>query len=194
VNNAPLLLAGFGLVALVAVGVVAGASMVSRSDLLKLTAAYPQAGAPLITAVIRVANEVDTRPEWLAAVINWETGAKWRSDTKNPHSGATGLIQFLSSTAGKLGTSLASLAQLGEVDQMAWVRLYLDRVASGQWDDKQVGPLDTPQALAMAVFYPYARYWDADRAFPANVTKNNPGINTPGDYMRKLKKFSKAWT
>ena len=77
------------------------------------------------------------------------------------------------------------------VEQLPWVRYYFDLVKGGHWDDKRAGPLDTVQALWMAVFYPWARYTDADARFPDNVVKNNPKAPTPRAYMDAVRSFGK---
>lgn len=67
---------------------------------------------------------------WLVAVMGFETAWKFRSDTKNPGSSATGLIQFMSATARKMGTTTEHLRSLSAVDQLEWVRRYFEPFGS----------------------------------------------------------------
>lgn len=147
----------------------------------------------LATAVHAVAEAIGADPAHLAAVIHFESAGKWSSNVRHPTSGATGLIQFMPRTATRLGTTTDALAQLSPVAQMAWVQKYFEAVKAGQWpDDPKPGPLDTLQAVAMAVFYPPARFTAPTAPFPASVQANNPGIATPGDYLARLRNFQPA--
>jgi len=143
----------------------------------KIVAAYPQVGAALAEKIVEVAARLKANPYDLANLINFETGGRFTSDVRNPSSGATGLIQFMPETAKNLGTTVAALARLSPVEQMAWVEKYFR--TSG------VSPLSTAQRLFMAVFYPAAARWPLDKAFSATVQKWNPGIRTVRDYIQK---------
>lgn len=61
---------------------------------------------------------------WLMAVMAFETGRRFRSDTRNPVSSATGLIQFMAATALGMGTTTKKLAAMSEVEQLGWVERY----------------------------------------------------------------------
>lgn len=64
-------------------------------------------------------------PDWLMTCIAWETGRSFRPDVKNmAGSGATGLIQFMPSTARALGTSVEKLAAMSAEDQLNFVWKY----------------------------------------------------------------------
>lgn len=52
------------------------------------------------------------------------TGERFRANTVNRASGATGLIQFMPSTAKQLGTTTDKLAAMTEVDQLDYVAKY----------------------------------------------------------------------
>lgn len=61
----------------------------------------------------------------LMACMAWESGETFRSDIKNAAgSGATGLIQFMPSTAVSLGTTTAALAAMTPEDQLKYVYNY----------------------------------------------------------------------
>lgn len=64
-------------------------------------------------------------PSWMMTCIAWESGRTFRADIKNmAGSGATGLIQFMPTTAQKLGTSTAALAKMTAEDQINFVWRY----------------------------------------------------------------------
>lgn len=124
-----------------------------------------------------VANNIGADPEHLALVMNFESGFDPRA--VNPRSGASGLIQFMTFTANNLGTTVENIRQMAASEQMPLVEEYFRRNAGGR-------PLNSLQAVAMAVFYPKFMNVDENTEFPANVQASNPGIRTPADYVRKV--------
>jgi len=127
-------------------------------------------------AVKSVAAEIGTTPEELAQLIAFESA--FNPTAKNPVSTARGLIQFIDSTAQDLGYSNS----LDLVTQNPTVTAQLNNPVREYL--KKYAPYPTRQALYMAVFYPAAQYWPSDKQFPDYVAQNNPGINTPADYMK----------
>ena len=75
--------------------------------------------------VRRIAADIGLDPSWLMAYIAFETGETFSPSIKNPASGATGLIQFLPSTAIGLGTTVEKLAAMSAEDQLEVVYDYL---------------------------------------------------------------------
>lgn len=64
-------------------------------------------------------------PNWLMTCMAWESGRSFRPDVKNmAGSGATGLIQFMPTTARTLGTSVEKLAAMTAEDQLNFVWKY----------------------------------------------------------------------
>lgn len=96
---------------------------------------------------ISVADSVGIDPDWLMAIIAFETGFTFSAAAHNPGSTATGLIQFLSSTAQALGTTVSGLANMDPVDQLAYVQQYLQPYA---------GRMNSLADAYMAVFSPKA--------------------------------------
>lgn len=76
------------------------------------------------SALCDVADRLGIDPNWLATVIAFETGYTWSPSVRNKQSGATGLIQFLPSTAAGLGTTVDELARMTAVQQLYWVEKY----------------------------------------------------------------------
>jgi len=63
-------------------------------------------------------------PNWLMAVMGFETRYTFSPSVRNPGSSATGLIQFIESTARKLETTTARLARMTAVEQLDFVEKY----------------------------------------------------------------------
>jgi hypothetical protein len=126
--------------------------------------------------------------EWLCNLMNHESAGTFNPAIKNSI-GATGLIQFLTSTAKSLGTTTSVLASLSFQGQLEWVDKYLDGwkstwkkrgiLTNGKANDKFQQP-----DLFMTIFYP-AAIGKPDFQFNADVQKANGGIKTPMDYARK---------
>ena len=134
----------------------------------------------LATKIVSVANQLGMPdPAMLANVINFESNG-FNPQAVNPYSGATGLIQFMPTTASELGTSTGALRGMSAIRQMDYVKSYfqLPRVT-------QYGPLNTQLDVYMAVFYPKAIGKGPAYVFPPNVQVNNPGIFTAGHYAAK---------
>ena len=96
------------------------------------------------TRVRQIGGELGINPNFLMAVMAFETGETFNPAIRNPSSGATGLIQFTKTTAGKLGTSTDSLARMTAEQQLDYVALYF-RPYKGQ--------LKTIEDVYMAVLY-----------------------------------------
>lgn len=84
-------------------------------------------------------------PDWLMIVMNFESGLNPKA--VNQASGATGLIQFMPSTAQGLGTTTTALLDMSNVEQLTYVYKYLARYA---------GRIDSLTDLYLCVFYPAA--------------------------------------
>ncbi len=63
-------------------------------------------------------------PNWIMAVMGFETGYTFSPSIRNPASTATGLIQFVERTARGLGTTTARLARMTAVEQLDFVEKY----------------------------------------------------------------------
>jgi hypothetical protein len=74
--------------------------------------------------VREIAGQLSMDPNWLMAVMGFETGYTFSPAARNPGSTATGLIQFIESTARGLGTSTAQLARMTAVRQLDFVESY----------------------------------------------------------------------
>lgn len=84
-------------------------------------------------------------PSWLSAAIQFES--RWNPAAVNPGSGATGLIQFMPSTARKLGATVEQLATMSAEEQLNFVAAYFASFAHR---------LPTVEDCYMAILWPAA--------------------------------------
>ena len=94
-----------------------------------------------IDAVEQLAERLGTKPEYLLAAMSFETGGRFDPSVQNGI-GATGLIQFLRSTAQGLGTTTEKLAKMSAVAQLAFVEKYFEPFK---------GKLDTLEAVYTSI-------------------------------------------
>jgi len=118
----------------------------------------------------------------LYVLINFESSFK--PDAANSRSSAKGLIQFIDSTAKKLGYENSQ----DLIDKNPTIETQISGPVYNYL--KQFKPFNSTQSLFMSVFYPKARNSGLHSPFPAHVQKQNPGIKTPYDYIKKA--FNKA--
>jgi hypothetical protein len=74
--------------------------------------------------VIEISGELGIDPNFLMAAMAFESMRTFSSNVQNPSSKATGLIQFMPSTARALGTSIEALKRMTPVAQLDFVRQY----------------------------------------------------------------------
>lgn len=90
----------------------------------------PNVTPEFIAGVEAMAERLGTRPEYLLAAMSFETGGSFDPAQRNNAGGsATGLIQFLPSTARGLGTSMGELAGMSSVEQLQYVEAYFEPYA-----------------------------------------------------------------
>lgn len=97
--------------------------------------------------VAQIADRLGMDPKHLMAVMSFETGGTFSPSIRNRTSGATGLIQFMPSTARGLGTSTDALARMNPMQQLDYVEKYLKPYA---------GKMNTVEDAYMAVLWPAA--------------------------------------
>jgi hypothetical protein len=129
--------------------------------------------------------------EWLANLINFESGGTFNPAIQNSI-GATGLIQFIKSTAIGLGTTTDALSKMTFAQQMQYVDKYIGGylkslgVKKGVFDPitQKVTDKFSQGDLFMFIFYPVS-VGNPSYPFPEKVVKANGGIKTPMDYINK---------
>lgn len=129
--------------------------------------------------VISISKDLNIDPRWLMIVMYNESGLNPKA--KNPLSTATGLIQFMESTAKVLGTTTANIYNMTNLQQLDLVKKYISSYAPLI---KSVGD------AYLAVFYPLALKKSLNYIFPENVVKvnrifdlNKDGILTKQEFL-----------
>jgi hypothetical protein len=115
---------------------------------------------PFSEKVRYISDLLGIDPNWLMWVMNFESSLNPRAI--NQTTGATGLIQFMPSTARNLGTTTADLLQMSNVEQLDYVYAYLKPFA---------GHLNSMIDVYFAVFFPVA-------------------MNKPNDYILQTSSLS----
>ncbi len=77
-----------------------------------------------------IGQRLSIDPNWMMAVMGFETGYTFSPAARNPGSTAVGLIQFLQSTARSLGTTTSQLSRMTAVSQLDYVEAYFQQYAS----------------------------------------------------------------
>lgn len=83
-----------------------------------------------VNKITQVSTDLGINPNWLMAVINFESAGTFSPSVENSITGATGLIQFMPNTAQSLGTSVSALAAMSAVDQLDYVKNYYKQFKS----------------------------------------------------------------
>ncbi len=122
--------------------------------------------------LIQIANALGVEPNWLMMIFMLESGV---SPSIQNSIGATGLIQFMPSTATGLGTSTAHLRAMNHVQQLDWVYKYYQ---------PYVGKIKDGADLYLATFYPLALRKPDDYII---------GSEQGGNYLKKLKEQNKVF-
>lgn len=130
--------------------------------------------AEFATAVKAMAARLGMNPDHIMAVIGFETIYTFNPAIQNSI-GATGLIQFLPSTARGLGTTTDALKAMTAVQQLKYVEEYFRRQI------KTYGPLKTLVDVYLSVFYPAAIKQPLTYEFPRPVWAANPVFDNNKD-------------
>ena len=127
--------------------------------------------------------------EWFVNLINFETGRTFNPSITNSI-GATGLIQFIPSTARGLGTTTDALRRMSFKEQLNYVDKYLYSILKNKLKPNGKIPDSFTQGdLFMTIFYPVA-IGIPNFTFPDSVKKANSGISKPYDYVERALKAS----
>lgn len=125
--------------------------------------------------VVQIAANIKTDPNFIMAVMSFETGGSFSPSVKNRFTNATGLIQFMPKTAKGLGTTIEELAKMSQLRQLDFVQLYFNPYK---------GRLKTLEDTYMAVLYPAAiGKGDGHVLFkrPSKAYSQNSGLDLNGD-------------
>ena len=138
--------------------------------------------------VLSIAAKVEMDPDHLMAIFMSESGIN--PTAVNPGSGATGLIQWLPSTARGHGTSTSALKNMSALEQLDWVEKYMLPYK---------GRLKTKADAYMAVFSPafigkgdnHVAYSRGQGGYEGNkgLDANNDGKITNAELGVRLDKY-----
>jgi peptidoglycan hydrolase-like protein with peptidoglycan-binding domain len=126
--------------------------------------------------VVEIARRLKTNPNFLMAVMSFETGHTFSPSVKSRSgSGATGLIQFMPSTAKGLGTTIATLERMSAEEQLDYVEAHFKPFT---------GKLTNVEDCYMAVLWPravgkpnhYVLFWKGTKSYTQNA-----GLDRDGD-------------
>lgn len=135
--------------------------------------------------VIQVCVHLDTSPDYLMSCIAFETGGTFSPSIKNAAgSGAIGLIQFMPKTAKALGTTSEKLEKMSAIEQLDYVKKYLNSYRSR---------LKKLEDVYMAILYPAAIGKPLTRTLFEDGNKTytqNKGFDANKDKKISLKEIS----
>lgn len=151
-----------------------------------------------ISKVKNLAGKFGVAPEELMSVMHFETGGSFSPSQRNAAgSSATGLIQFLSSTAKDLGTSTEALSNMSRLEQLDYVDSYLSRSPIGGRGQS------SGEDLYMSIFYPAAvgkgpdhvLFSEGSKAYAQNsgLDSDGKGYITVADASRKALRYTSAY-
>lgn len=127
----------------------------------------PQNREAFVAKIKQICAELGFDPNWLMFCINLETAGTF-SHTITNSIGATGLIQFLKSTAISLGTTTDKLRAMSNVQQLDYVKKYF--VQNGY--HRKVKSFED---VYLAIFYPAAMGKPDDYTITSDlVARQNP--------------------
>lgn len=124
-----------------------------------------------------IAADLKMDANYIMAAIAWESGEKFTANVKNmAGSGATGLIQFMPTTAIELGTTVSKLAAMTAEDQLNFVYKYF------VLQQKRHGALVTLEDVYMSILWPSAIGKDAsyvlfDKGKSPTAYRQNAGLD-----------------
>jgi hypothetical protein len=136
-----------------------------------------------ISKVKRISVWLGIDPNWLMACMHFETAGTMSPSITNSV-GATGLIQFMPSTALGLGTTTALLREMSNVDQLDWVYKYLKPHAS---------KISSFVDLYLAIFFPAAMGKPSDYVLQTkSLSASRIASQNPAFDLNKDRKITKA--
>lgn len=137
----------------------------------------------------KIANKLGVKATDLLAVMKIESSVNPKATNS---SGATGLIQFMPSTAKSLGTTTSELYKMSAVEQLDYVYLYYKNIG--------LKPGSTAGDIYIATFYPKATGKPDDYVISSRgqniynqnavLDKNKDNIITVGDVKKSVQRFA----
>lgn len=145
------------------------------------------------TAVVQMTGRLMIEdPSWLMTCMAFETGEQFSPSVRNgAGSGAVGLIQFMPSTAGVLGTSTEELAAMTAITQLSYVEAYF-RPRTGRLHDlgDVYGAILWPGMIGKTDAYPLFKEHDPvkPKLYLQNkgLDVNHDGVVTRGEVCSRI--------
>lgn len=128
-----------------------------------------------VEAICNKFKWTELHADWLMGCMAWESARTFSPSIKNAAgSGATGLIQFMPSTAKGLGTTVEALAKMTAEQQLDYVELYFRPYAS---------KISSLSDMYMAILLPkYVGKPDASVLFSGGIAyRQNAGLDIDKD-------------
>lgn len=126
--------------------------------------------------VTAISKDLKCDPNALLAVMNSECGLN--AAARNPHGGATGLIQFMPSTAKALGTTTDALRNMSAYDQLDYVaKFFKMNMKTFKMGD---GPMSAADLYSL-IFLPARANREVLTAKGENFYSANAGLDMDGD-------------
>ncbi len=137
--------------------------------------------------LLRVAGRLGLSADALAGVMGLESG--FRADIVNPSGGATGILQFIPSTARRLGTTVEALRKMNATAQLKYVEAFFrgtPRLTQGSRAGDYYIATFMPAFIGLPDVVPIAVKGDPiyDQNAGLDVTKD--GVLTVGDVRARL--------
>ena len=145
------------------------------TDGIELNRSGSNYGPEFLAKVKEIAQRLDCDYRDLLGLMNSESGI--RADIKNPNGSASGLIQFIESTARSLGTTTAELRAMKPIDQLDYVEKYLTNTKASAGITGRLSAGD----LYSLVFLPGRANRDVLTTSGENYYKHNKGLDLNKD-------------
>lgn len=139
-----------------------------------------------LKALMSITNKYGLVFEHAINLINFESGRTFNPAIKNSI-GATGIIQFMPSTAKGLGTTTDALSKMTFQQQLVYVDKYIYNALRKHLVNGKVPDTFTQGDLFMTIFTP-AAIGKPDYKFNTDTVNANAGIKTPYDYTSRALK------
>lgn len=134
-----------------------------------------------------MARRLGLQPGPIVAVMALESGIN--AQAVNPTSGATGLIQFMPSTAKRLGTTVEALRQMNATAQLAFVERFfmgVPRLKAGSASGDYYLAVFMPAFVGLPNVVPIAAKGTPVYDQNAGLDANKDGVLTVGDVRARL--------
>jgi len=133
-----------------------------------------------------ISAKLQVNPNWLMVVMNSESGLK--PSAYNPTGGATGLIQFMPSTAKSLGTTTDALKKMKASEQLDYVYKYF-KPYSGKF--KGAYDIYLVTFFPLAVGKPDSWVFEAKNLSRSKIAQQNPTMDLNKDAKITIAEFKK---